>query len=124
MKTLIRIEELMLAVLAFLLFRTLDVAWWWYPVLLLTPDVSMLGYLLGPRVGAGMYNLVHHKGVAIVTYGLGLGLGNTTLQLAGLVLLGHSSLDRAVGYGLKYPDSFQHTHLGWIGRAHAGRGAR
>jgi hypothetical protein len=41
------------------------------------------------------------------------------LSVAGLVMLGHSSLDRALGYGLKYPDAFQHTHLGTIGRAPA-----
>jgi hypothetical protein len=38
------------------------------------------------------------------------------LQLAGVILLGHSSLDRVLGYGLKHSDSFQHTHLGVIGR--------
>lgn len=31
-------------------------------------------------------------------------------------MLAHSSLDRVLGYGLKYPDSFSHTHLGRIGR--------
>jgi hypothetical protein len=30
----------------------------------------------------------------------------------------HVAVDRALGYGLKYPDSFAHTHLGWIGRQH------
>lgn len=38
------------------------------------------------------------------------------LQLAGVILLGHSSLDRVLGYGLKHADSFQNTHLGVIGR--------
>jgi hypothetical protein len=38
------------------------------------------------------------------------------LQLIGVILLGHSSLDRALGYGLKYEDSFQNTHLGRIGK--------
>jgi hypothetical protein len=31
-------------------------------------------------------------------------------------LLGHSSFDRVLGYGLKYDDDFKHTHLGWIGK--------
>jgi hypothetical protein len=38
------------------------------------------------------------------------------LALAGVIMLGHSSFDRVLGYGLKYGDSFRHTHLGWIGR--------
>jgi Domain of unknown function (DUF4260) len=37
-------------------------------------------------------------------------------QAAGLIILGHSSFDRILGYGLKYSDAFQHTHLGMIGR--------
>lgn len=28
----------------------------------------------------------------------------------------HVGVDRALGYGLKMPDAFRHTHLGWIGR--------
>lgn len=48
---------------------------------------------------------------------LGAAVNNPALQLAGLILLGHSSLDRVLGYGLKYADSFKHTHLGWIGGA-------
>lgn len=119
MKSLIKLEELLLAGLAFYLFLALDYAWWWFPLLFLTPDLSMLGYLLGPKVGAWTYNFVHHKGVAIALLVLGGYAGIQWLQLAGLVLLGHSSLDRVFGYGLKHTDSFQHTHLGRIGRAAA-----
>jgi hypothetical protein len=36
------------------------------------------------------------------------------MQLAGVILFGHSSMDRIFGYGLKYSDSFQHTHLGML----------
>ena len=43
------------------------------------------------------------------------------VQGAALILFGHSSLDRVFGYGLKYTDAFQHTHLGWIGRPPAER---
>ena len=32
-------------------------------------------------------------------------------------LLAHTGMDRAVGYGLKYPTGFSDTHLGRIGRA-------
>jgi hypothetical protein len=33
-----------------------------------------------------------------------------------IIWFGHIGMDRLVGFGLKYPDSFQHTHLGWKGR--------
>jgi hypothetical protein len=119
MKTLLRLEELFLTALAFYLFLALDYAWWWFLVLFLAPDISMIGYLLGPQVGAWSYNVAHHKGVAIALFLLGSYGQLQWLQLIGVIMLGHSSFDRILGYGLKYPDSFQHTHLGWIGRASA-----
>lgn len=117
MKTLIRFEELFLTVLSFYLFLNLDYAWWWFLALFLAPDLGMLGYLFGPRAGARTYNLFHHKGLAVLLFLLGGYMQVQGLQLAGLIILGHSSFDRLLGYGLKYSDAFQHTHLGRIGRA-------
>ena len=117
MKNLIAIEELFLGLLCLFLFRSLDIAWWWFPLLLLTPDLSMLAYLAGPRMGALGYNLAHHKAVAVAVYLIGALIGSVPVQFAGLILLAHSSFDRILGYGLKYPDAFEHTHLGMIGRA-------
>lgn len=119
MKNLLKLEEFLLFCLALYLFDQLGYAWWLYAVLFLTPDLSMVGYLSGPRLGAVVYNIVHHKGPAIGLYILGSLLGQAPLQLAGVVLLGHSSLDRVFGYGLKYPDAFQSTHLGLIGKQKA-----
>jgi hypothetical protein len=119
MKTLIKIEELFVTLLSFYLFLNLGYAWWLFLVLFLAPDLSMLGYLFGPKAGAWTYNIVHHKGVAITLFILGGFLQVQPLQIAGLILLGHSSLDRVMDYGLKYADAFQHTHLGKIGRAAA-----
>lgn len=119
MKTLIKFEELLLALLAIYLFLGLDYAWWWFFVLFLAPDVGMVGYLVNPRVGGLTYNLAHHKGIAVALFLLGAYFQLQGLQLAGLVILAHSSFDRVLGYGLKFPDSFQHTHLGVIGRAAA-----
>ncbi len=117
MKNLIVIEELFLGLLCVFLFRSLELAWWWFPLFLLAPDLSMLAYLAGPRVGAFGYNLAHHKAVAVAVYITGALIGSTPVMFAGLILLAHSSFDRILGYGLKYPDSFEHTHLGMIGRA-------
>lgn len=120
MKSVLKMEEMFLTLLAFYLFLALDYAWWWFFLLLLAPDVSMLGYLLGPKIGAWVYNLAHHRGVAVALFLLG-GIGQAGwLQAIGLILLGHASLDRVFGYGLKYTDSFQHTHLGRIGGERSG----
>lgn len=116
MKNLLKLEELFMFALSIFLFTKLDFAWWWYPVLLFTPDLSMIGYIVNPQIGAATYNFIHFKAVGISVYILGIILASPTIQLAGLILFGHSSMDRVLGYGLKYPDSFQHTHLGMIGK--------
>jgi len=116
MKNLLKIEEFFLFGLALFLFSGLDYGWSWYALLFLAPDLSMLGYLANPRLGAWTYNLVHHKGLAVALYVLGYLSAAPWLMFAGTILLGHSSLDRVFGYGLKYPDSFKATHLGVIGR--------
>jgi hypothetical protein len=117
MKTLLKLEELFLFGLSLFLFSGLDYAWGWYALLFLTPDLSMLGYLMNPRLGSWTYNLIHHKGLAVAFYVLGYLLSTPWLMFAGTILLGHSSLDRVFGYGLKYPDAFKNTHLGVIGKS-------
>ena len=111
MKTLLKSEELVQFLAAIFLFSRLDFAWWWFPALLLLPDISMIGYLINPAVGAVLYNIVHHKGLGIAVGLLGLVLGHQLLMLAGLILFAHACMDRALGYGLKYSDSFKHTSL-------------
>ena len=115
MKTLVKSEELIQFLGAIYLFSRLNFAWWWFPALLLLPDISMIGYLINPAAGAVLYNLVHHKGLGIVIGLLGLILGNQNLMLTGIILFAHSSMDRVAGYGLKYFDSFKHTSLGDLG---------
>jgi len=117
MKTLLKLEELSLLGLSLFLFSGLDYSWGWYAFLFFTPDLSMLGYLANPRVGSWTYNLIHHKGLAVAAYVLGYLLSTPWLMFAGTLLLGHSSLDRVFGYGLKYPDAFKNTHLGVIGKS-------
>lgn len=116
MKNLLKTEEAVLLVLAIYLNTLLPYTWWWYWVLFLTPDIGMLGYLLNSRVGAFTYNVFHFRGMAICFYLAGLVAEEPMLQFVGLILLGHISFDRMLGYGLKYDDHFQNTHLGWIGK--------
>jgi len=115
MKNLLKLEELLMFGLALFLFSVLDYGWGWYALLFFAPDLSMIGYLANPRLGAWTYNLIHHKGLAVALYVLGSLLSVSWLMFAGTLLFGHSSFDRVLGYGLKYPDSFHATHLGKIG---------
>jgi len=116
-KKLLGLEEGFLVLLSFFLFRGLGIDWWWFAVWFFAPDLSMLGYLAGPKAGAILYNFFHHKALAVAVYAAGTWIGQPALACAGLILLAHSSFDRVLGYGLKYADSFTHTHLGRIGNA-------
>jgi hypothetical protein len=116
MKQLIKWEEAAMFLLSIVLISRLPYAWYWWLVWILAPDLSMVAYLGGNRVGAIGYNIVHHKGVAIMLYLVGLFMSHPALEYAGMILFGHSSMDRGMGYGLKYFSGFQDTHLGRIGK--------
>lgn len=98
----------------------------WLIPLILVVDVSMVGYLLGPRPGAIFYNLAHNWAAGLLLLGAGVALPSTLLLLAGAILVGHVGMDRLAGYGLKYPTAFADTHLGHLGGRAAGHadGAR
>jgi len=113
---LIKLEELGQFLLSIILFHQLDFAWWVFLACLLLPDHSMIGYVFNTKTGAMIYNFFHHKLLAILVFAVGLWLEHPGVTLAGVILFGHSAMDRMFGYGLKYTDDFKHTHLGWIGK--------
>jgi hypothetical protein len=88
----------------------------WLLPLLLAPDLSMLGYLGGPRLGAFTYNAVHNLVVALMLLAIGWFVAIAPLALAGAIIGAHVGMDRTLGYGLKLPTDFRDTHLGRIGR--------
>ena len=116
MKNIIKLEEAALFAISIYGLSFLDAGWWWFLLLILGPDISMLGYLAGNKFGAACYNFFHHKGVAAIVFAAGLFMPDIVLQLTGIVLFGHSSMDRMLGYGLKTNEGFKYTHLGLIGK--------
>ena len=116
MKTSLKIEELFMFIFGIYLFSGLDYSWWWFIALILIPDIGMLGYLLNPKTGAILYNIFHHKAIAISVYFFGIMAQNDVIKLIGIILFSHACFDRVFGYGLKYFDSFKNTHLGRIGK--------
>src|ERR1700730_11660889 len=115
--TLLRIEGLALLVVGLVLYARLGSSWILFAVLILAPDLSMLGYLGGPRSGATTYNLVHLYLWPAVLGVAGLLMANPTALSVALIWSSHISGDRALGYGLKLPTAFTDTHLGRIGPA-------
>lgn len=118
MKQMMQLEQLAQLALAIAGLYYLPVTFpvWAWPIIFLLPDVSMLGYLAGSRLGAITYNIGHHKLTAAAVIAIGWIWHSPALMASGLILWGHSSFDRMLGYGLKYSDSFHHTHLGMVGK--------
>lgn len=116
MKNLLKLEEIAIFLFCIFLFSKLNFAWWWFPALLLLPDIGMIGYVVNPKVGAFTYNFTHHRLVAIIIAFYAISYGDDYWKLIAIILFAHISFDRALGYGLKYTDSFQNTHLGTIGK--------
>lgn len=115
MKKLIQLEEVVMLGMSIYALYLLNAPLWVYALLLLGPDISMLGYVFGNKTGAVAYNLFHHKAIAVTVFLIGYINQIYWLEMAGLVLFGHSSMDRILGYGLKYFSGFKFTHLGQIG---------
>lgn len=119
MKTVLQLEYAALLLLGTIAFAATGCSWWWFLGLFFLPDLSMLGYIFSQKAGAWTYNLFHHLGLAVIVYFAGKYFSSTELELAGIILFSHSAFGRLLGYGLKYSDSFQNTHLGRIGKNRA-----
>lgn len=112
-----RVESAVIAAFVAVAFVELGFDWWWLAVLFLAFDLSMVGYLRDPRVGAWAYNAVHtYAGPAAVAVVAVAGEARGAAFLAGVWAF-HIAVDRLLGYGLKFQDRFTHTHLGEIGRS-------
>jgi Domain of unknown function (DUF4260) len=110
-RVLLHAEGLAVFAGALVLYFDQDFGWVLLVVLALAPDLSMVGYLAGPAVGALAYDAVHTYVGPVVLGVVGVLAGaDLPVQLA-LIWLVHIGADRALGYGLKYPTDFKDTHL-------------
>ncbi len=108
---LLRAEGATLLALSMLLYDLNEGSWLLFVLLFLVPDVSMLGYLVGSRVGATSYNLFHTYAAPGLLTALGLLSQSPPVVSVALVWFAHIGFDRMVGFGLKYPTGFFDTHL-------------
>jgi hypothetical protein len=110
-RVLLRAEGLAVAVAAIALYFHAGYPWWLLVALVLVPDVSMAGYLAGPSFGAMTYDAAHTYLLPIVLVTAGVITDAEIAMELGLIWFTHIGVDRAVGYGLKYPTGFKDTHL-------------
>jgi Domain of unknown function (DUF4260) len=110
-------EGLVVFAASIVFYRATGLAWWIFVVFLLTPDLSMLAYLINPRAGALCYNVVHSYVGPLSAAALCVALHHMRPIPYLLIWTAHIGMDRALGYGLKYPEAFGRTHLGTMGKA-------
>ena len=111
-RILLHLEGLAILVASLFSFEMVSGHWWTFAIYFLLPDLSMLGYLAGPRAGALAYNLAHTYAAPAVLMLLGyIDIGSGMTVVFALIWLAHIGFDRLLGFGLKYPTSFKETHL-------------
>jgi len=114
---LLRLDGLAVGVAAIAAYAVIGGNWWLFAALILAPDLSFLALGLGPRRAAQIYNIAHSYALPVVLGGIGHFAGIDSMVAISLIWAAHIGIDRAVGYGLKYPAAPDHTHLGLIGKA-------
>lgn len=118
-RAVLRAEGALVLAAAVTAFHLLGGGWGLFALLFLVPDLSMLGYLRGPRLGAILYNVGHSTLGPALLAGVGLAFGVSILPLLATIWVAHVGFDRMLGYGLKYGSRFVDTHLGQVGKKDA-----
>ena len=108
---LLRAEGLVLFAAAIALYVREDFSLLLLVVLFLAPDLAFVGLAAGPRAGAIAYDAVHTYVGPILLASISLIAEWGTGVELGLIWLAHIGIDRALGYGLRYPNAFRDTHL-------------
>ncbi len=108
---LLRSEELALLTATALLYVHFHFSWLLFAVLFLVPDLSMLGYLINPRIGSALYNLGHTLFIPLGLFIAAYSAHRPLLLAIATIWTAHIAFDRLLGYGLKYPAHFKDTHL-------------
>ena len=97
---LLRAEGASLLAMSVLLYWINGTSWILFALLFLAPNLSLLGYVVGPRVGAA-YNAFHAYPLPAILAAIGL-LGGSTLAVGvALIWLAHIGMDRTLGFGLR-----------------------
>ena len=113
-KVLLKVEGLLVFLVAILMYRELGASWWMFGLLFLVPDVSMVGYFSGTAIGAVTDNAVHTYTLPILLYSGGLLTERGGWMAISAIWAAHIGFDRVLGYGLKYPEAFKATHFGRV----------
>ena len=111
-KILLHIEGLTFFVLSTFIYFYLDGSVWMYIILLLAPDIGILGYATkNNKIGSYIYNAFHTYTLPVALGVLTWFFGPQVIVSISLIWIAHIGMDRISGYGLKYETNFKDTHL-------------
>jgi hypothetical protein len=111
---LLRLEGLAVLVFASLVYASRGFSWTEFLVLFLVPDLVMVGYFWGARIGAVTYDAGHTYCAPLLLGLLARFSHHPALIPIALIWAAHIGFDRLMGYGLKYGTGFKETHLGRV----------
>lgn len=111
-RVVLHLEGLVLFLVCLYLYYLTQASWALFILLFFIPDFAVLGYVKrDKKIGAIIYNSVHNYVLSVFLMVIGL---YTTYQIfypLGIILTAHISLDRFMGFGLRYTDVFRITHI-------------
>lgn len=110
-KTILKLEGALVFVTSIYFYFQMSGNLWMLILLLLVPDVFMIGYKKNNIIGARVYNLAHTYIIPGVLIFAGYKLNIKSLIYLGLIWSTHIGMDRLMGYGLKKDSGFKDTHI-------------
>jgi hypothetical protein len=109
-------EAFVFLITAIWAYSVVSVSWWMFFILLFTPDLFMVGYFKNSKIGALIYNIGHTYIVPFLLLLIFWIFPIAVLLPISIIWIAHISMDRILGYGLKFDTNFKDTHLGHIGK--------
>lgn len=110
-KLFIRVEYGVAFLLLLIIYLKLDFSLWLFFILLLVPDLTMVGYVMNKKIGSLIYNFGHSLIIPILLLIVSFSISNELVVMLTLIWTAHILMDRCFGFGLKYEDTFKNTHL-------------
>jgi len=114
-RTILRLEGLAILVFAVAAYAQFGAGWGSFGLFFFAPDLALLGYLGGSRLGTVLYNATHSLVGPVLLGAASLVFAAPAAMAVALAWTAHIGFDRALGYGLKYAQGFGFTHLGRLG---------
>lgn len=113
-KFLLHAEGLAVLLLSIYFYQYNQFSWLLFFILLLAPDISMLGYLFNNKIGMIVYNIFHTYITTLIVIFCGSVFSIPVILAIGIIWSAHIGMDRMFGFGLKYSTGFNDNHLNRI----------